>query len=324
MAKDITIIGPAVIDVLASPVTPDVFQIGTQPVKEMKLSFGGDALNESVVLTRLGKQVELVSKLGKDDAGDRVVDYIRNEGLSMDSITREEHLQTSMIIVLVDESGERCFLTNPEGSHRKLSEKDVEPYLDQAADIVSFAGLFISPALDIPATERIFRRIKEKPERILAVDMTKAKNGETLGDIQGLLPYVDYMLPNNEEIALLTGEKDPYINAGLLIDAGVTCAVIKCGSEGCLIRTKDVCMRIPTYPVEHAVDSTGAGDCFAAGFLWGLSQGLSLKECGCFACAVASCTVEKIGATEGVRSLEEPMRRYQKLLTSADGDSVCR
>lgn len=309
--KDITVIGAAIIDVLAGPVSEEVFRTGSQPMDMTKLSFGGDALNEAVVLARLGKKVELVTKVGDDEAGKRVQGYIKEHGMPLGSVKVEKGLATGVNIVLVDEAGERHFLTNPNGSLRRLTIEDVEPYLDGAADIVCFAGMFVSPMIDIPAMERMFRRIKEKTGRILAVDMTKAKKGERFEDLKGLFPYIDYILPNQEEISLLTGEKNPIVNAGLLVNAGVSCAVVKCGGRGCVIRTGDNMYQIPAYLVEEPVDSTGAGDCFAAGFLWGLSEKFSLKECGQFACAVASCAVEELGATDGVVSVDEPMKRFE-------------
>ena len=218
-----------------------------------------------------------------------------------------------MNIVLVDDKGERHFLTNPQGSLRKLSKEDILPYIDEMADIVSFASIFVSPLLDIGAMETVFREIKSKPGRILAADMTKAKHGERIEDLKKILCYIDYIFPNQEEIALLTGETDPYINARLLVESGVSCAVVKCGTKGCIIQTKDVRYEIPAYSVEKVVDTTGAGDCFAAGFLYALSEGMSLPECGRFACAVASCTIEHVGATEGIKSIDESWRRFQSL-----------
>lgn len=313
MKKDITVIGNAIVDVLAKSVDAKVFETGSQPVENIKLSFGGDALNEAVVLTRLGKKVDLISKVGRDEAGSRVLSFLEDSGVSVDKITVENGLDTSINVVLIDEHGERHFLTNPAGSQRKLAEADIDPYLDSANDIVSFASIFVSPLLDIPAMTGIFRRIKERPGRILVADLTKAKKGERLEDLADLLPYVDYILPNEDEIALLTGEKDPFINAGLLIESGVSCAVIKCGSKGCLIRTKNEMYRIPAYPIQKCIDTTGAGDSFAAGFLWALSEGMPLIDCGCFACAAASCTVECVGAADGVISVETPLSRYEEL-----------
>ena len=309
--KNITIIGNAIIDVLAKSVNVKVFETGSLPVDKIKLSFGGDALNEAIVLTRLGKNVDLISKVGDDEAGSRMLSFLKDSGILGDKIIVEQGLDTSINIVLIDEQGERHFLTNPVGSQRRLSEADIYPYLDSVNDIVSFASIFVSPLLDIPAMKRVFKKIKEKSDRILVTDLTKAKNGESLKDIAELLPYIDYILPNEEEIALLTGEKDPEINAELLVEAGVSCAVIKCGSKGCIVKTREETYHIPSYPVKNCIDTTGAGDSFAAGFLWALSEGWPLIDCGCFACAVASCTVECVGSTDGVVSIETPLNRYR-------------
>ncbi len=313
MDKKITVIGPAIIDVLAFPVSLLNMEAGSQPMEDIKLSYGGDALNEAVVLSRLGADVELLSKVGQDQAGTYVLDFLKREGISCAGIRRDEKTPTSVNIVLVDERGERFFLTNPGGSMRKLAEEDIDAVIDTAADIVSFAGIFISPMLDVDSMERIFRRIKEKPGRILTADMTKPKNGETLEDLRRILKYVDFILPNEGEAAMLTGEEDPRRNARHLVDAGVGCAVIKCGKKGCIIQTKDKCTEIPAFPVAKVADSTGAGDSFVAGFLYGLSRGFSVEQCGSFGNAVASCTVEALGATDGVTSLEEPMERYKRL-----------
>ena len=307
--KDVTVIGASIIDVLVGPVTPDVFKTGSQPVEMSKLSFGGDALNEAVVLSRFGKKTELVTKLGEDENGARVYEYIQKNKLSTESVTVEQGLATAMNVVLVDDKGERHFLTNPNSNLRRLAVEDIDEFINTAADIVSFASMFVSPMLGIDDMNYLFQRIKSRPNRTLVVDMTKAKNGETLEDIKELLPYIDYILPNEDEIALLTGIDDVYENARLLVESGVKCAVIKRGGKGCLIRTKDKQYEIPAYHVKNVVDSTGAGDCFAAGFLWALSEGLSLKDCGRFANVVASCSVEQMGATDGVHSLKEPMRR---------------
>lgn len=305
----ITVIGAAIIDVLTGPVSEQVFQTGSQPVEKTGLSFGGDALNEAVVLSRLGKKVQLISKVGKDEAGARVIDYAEGCGLTTECIIQEEGLTTGINIVLLDEKGERHFLTNPQGSLRKLAIEDILPYADAMGEIVSFASIFVSLLLDIPAMEQLFRKIKSVPGRILVADMTKAKNGERLEDIKCLLPYIDYILPNENEIALLTGICDSRKNAELLVEAGVGCAVVKCGAKGCIIATKEAVLDVPACPIERLADTTGAGDCFAGGFLWALSEGYSLEDCGKMACAVASCSVEQVGATEGVVSLEECRKR---------------
>lgn len=311
MKKTVTVIGAAIVDVLVGPVNASVFDKGSLAMEMSEMTFGGDALNEAVALSKLEVSVELVSKVGKDETGERVLHFLERSGVDTNRILREEGLTTGMNVVLVDDAGERHFLTNPNSSLRKLTLSDIEPHIEEMADIVCFASIFVSPLLDIKAMETLFRQIKSRPGRILAADMTKAKNGEQLEDIKGLLPQLDYLLANEAEVALLTGRQDAHENAKRLVEAGVPCAVIKLGGRGCLIQTKGMCLEIPAYPVEKVVDTTGAGDCFAAGFLWGLSQGFSLEECGRLACATASCAVECVGATEGIGSMGDVQKRLE-------------
>lgn len=305
---DISIIGAAIIDILAAPVNETVFSAGSCPMDTIQMSFGGDALNEAVILSRLGKRVQLITKVGEDEAGKRVLNFMEENRLSVESVKIQKDLATGINIVLINEKGERHFLTNPHGSLRKLAFEDIDSYLDEAAPIVSFAGMFVSPLLNIEKMKQLFARIKKK-DRFLAVDMTKAKKGETLEELKELLPYIDSIFPNEEEIALLTGEQDPIENAKRLVSCGVKTAVVKCGVNGCVVADGQGVRAIPAVPVNECLDTTGAGDSFAAGFLWGLANGWQTDECARFACAAASCTVEAYGAVGGIHSLEDVKRR---------------
>ena len=308
--KKISVIGAGVIDVLVGAVDEKIFSRSSTPTDFIKISFGGDALNEAIVLSRLGKKVQWISKVGDDDAGKRILNYAEENNLSVAGVKVEAGLATGVNIVLVDAQGERHFLTNPRSSLRKLSAEDILPYVDGMGEIVCLASMFVSPLLDIAATEKIFKRIKSQ-SRILAFDATRAKNGETLDDLKILLSLADYFFPNEAELATLTGDDDVYKNISALLACGLKCAVVKRGGKGCVIATKDELIEIPACRVEKVIDTTGAGDCFAAGFLYALSEGWSLEDCGRFACAAASCSVEKVGAVAGVTSLEKVLQRYK-------------
>ena len=311
MVYDITVIGAAIIDILASPVDENVFTAGTLPMDTIKMSFGGDALNEAVLLSGYGKKVQLISKVGGDEAGKRVLEFLQKKGIAVDRVCIQKDLATGINIVLIDKGGERHFLTNPNSSLRKLDLSDILPAIDHSAGIVSFASMFVSPLMTIPKMKELFAAVKQNG-KILAVDMTKAKNGEKIEDISELLPYIDYIFPNEAEISLLTGESDPCRNAQILLDMGVKTAAIKCGEKGCVIGDKKGIYSVAAVPVERCVDTTGAGDTFVSGFLWALSEGWETAECAKFACAAASYAVESIGATDGIRSLEEIRRRYEE------------
>ena len=311
MDKEITVIGAGVVDILVGAVDEKIFASSSTPIDFIKMSFGGDALNEAIVLSRLGKNVQWISKVGDDDAGRRILNYATENGLSVAGVKIESGLETGISIALIDERGERRFLTNKQSSLRKLAAEDILPHVGDMAQIVSFASMFVSPPLNIAAMEEIFSRIKSAG-KILAVDATRAKNGETLSDLKNLLAQMDYFFPNEAELATLTGERDVYKNISALLSYGLKCAVVKRGGDGCIIATENERYEIPACRVEKVIDTTGAGDCFAAGFLWALSEGWRLEDCGKFACAAASFSVEEVGAVAGVTSLQKVMARYGK------------
>ena len=307
--KIVTIIGPAIVDIMAGPIGEDIFNVGTMPMEDIRLCYGGNAYNEAVVLSRCGMKVNLISKLGNDEAGYRLRHHMEQLGIDTRGVSMEDGVSTSINIVLFDEKGERRFLTNPRGSQRRLSEDDIIDKLDPSADIVCFSCMFVSPLLDVPAMRRIFKKIKQREGCTLVVDMTKAKNGERIADLRPLLPYIDFLLPNEAELDLLSGG-DVDSGARELLDGGVGCVVVKLGGRGCEVFTPAERFRMDAFKTQGLKDTTGAGDCFAAGFIYALCSGMDLKNCARFANAAASCCVECIGATEGVVSLEEPMRRY--------------
>ncbi len=309
----ISVFGPVNVDVMARPVDFGKLHSGSLPMEDIRIAYGGDALNEAVVLRRLGADVELVSSVGQDETGDRLVRFLEKEGISGARINRAADAPTSVNIVLVDPQGERYFLTDPHGSMRRIRREDYMPFLASAGDIICFPGMFVSREMDIPAMEAVIAEARKKPGRILCADMTKAKNGERLEDLRGILPMIDYIFPNEAEAEQLTGEADARKNARLFAEAGAGCAVIKRGARGCVIATRDEILELPAYPVSRAVDTTGAGDAFAAGFVYGLSRKMPPADCGLFASAAASCIVETAGANQGIRSVEEPMARFMEL-----------
>ena len=197
MSKEISVIGAGVVDVLVGAVDEKIFLSHSTPVDFITLSFGGDALNEAIVLTRLGKRVQWISKVGDDDAGRRILNYAEENGLGVDSVTVEAGLASGVNIVMINAQGERLFLTNPRGSLRKLEEADILPHIENLAPIVSFASMFVSPPLTIEVMTRLFRKIKASG-RTIALDTTRAKDGETLDDLAELLSYVDYFFPERK------------------------------------------------------------------------------------------------------------------------------
>ncbi len=309
--KRTVIIGAAILDVLARPVDPSVFEIGSLPAETIALSTGGDAMNEACVLASLGGKTRLVSKLGKDPGAELILARCRTLGIDTEYIVRTPEIPTSVNVVLVDEKGERHFITSPEGTLRKLYPEDVREEALTGGDILSFASIFVAPGFDDQSMFRLFSEAKKRGMTVCA-DMTKRKKGETLEDLRDCLSCVDFIFPNYAEASLLTGLQDWEEIGDAFLKCGVKHVILKAGAKGCFVKTPEEHFWSPACPGVRCVDTTGAGDTFTGCFLFALSRGYSLRECAAFANAGASLCVEQVGAPGNGLRLEEVLGRMRK------------
>lgn len=294
---EIIIIGAAILDVLVRPADAAVFETGSYAAEDIRLSVGGDALNEATVLAGLGKKVLLETVIGADRAGKYLLDHCAECGILLPENCVREHIPTGINVVLVDRSGARHFLTNPAGTLRRLTLPDIHMPFPESAKIVCFASIFVFPEIGPTELETIFRQAKKQGKTVCA-DMTKCKNGETAEDLACALRYVDYLIPNDEEAMLLTGEKTVEGAAKKLRNAGVQNVIIKCGARGCYLKSGESGAWISAEPDVTCIDTTGAGDSFTAGFLYALSQEKDIRECARYGNRCGAKAVGVIGAVE--------------------------
>lgn len=296
-SPEILIIGAAIIDVLARPAGPEVFQSGSCPMDRICMTTGGDALNEAILLAGMGKKVYLETVIGEDEAGAMVARRCEKSGISLEKRQIRPNLHTSVNIVLVQENGERSFLTDPHGAQRKLRLEDIRMPFPSAAKILCFASIFVFPEIGPDDLKIIFSQAKSQGMTVCA-DMTKPKKGETAEDFREALSCVDYLIPNVEEACMFTKRGTAQEAARELLNAGVKHVIIKCGDRGCLVADQDDIYQVPAKEPVNCVDTTGAGDSFVAGFLYGLSEGKSLHECAENGNAWGAKAVAETGATE--------------------------
>ncbi len=151
-------------------------------------------------------------------------------------------------------------------------------------------------------------------EKIAFSLMIMPRLKETLEDIREALSYVDYFFPNFDEACLLTGETEESKVADVLFGCGVKNVVMKIGKRGCYIRNQEGAMIVPACKGITAIDTIGAGDNFASGFIAGLLQGKNIRECGIYANCTAAVSVQYGGATAGVQNkeiVEKMLAKYQ-------------
>jgi len=297
--KKVEIIGASIVDVLVSPAEESVFLTGSYAADNIVMSYGGDALNEATVLQGLGVPVHLETVVGGDSAGESICRHMEEINLEKTGLHVKEGLPTSVNVVLVKKNGERCFLTNPRGSQRKLQIEDITMPFDAEVCILCFASIFVFPQMGVQELKCVFSQAKAQGITVCA-DMTKRKNKETAEDLAEVLQYVDYLLPNEEEAMLLTGKENAEDAAQCLHEAGVGTVIIKCGARGCFVKNSEKSYWKPAVPNVKCVDTTGAGDSFVAGFLCGLYQGLALEACVELANQCGAKAVQRIGATSWI------------------------
>ncbi|WP_242970274.1 carbohydrate kinase family protein [Blautia sp. An249] len=312
--EKIMLIGAAILDVLVHPAGPQVFQTGSYPAEEIRMSTGGDALNEAGVLAKLGESPLLCTLLGEDEPAQIIETYCKEKGISLQYSRKRAGIPTGMNVVLVDEEGNRSFLTNRNGTLRKLSREDIPLPFPEEVKILGFASIFVSPLLGVKEMAEIFRAAKEQ-DIIVCADMTKCKQGETAEDLREALAFVDYLMPNEEEALLVTQKTSPEEAVEEFLRQGVKNVIIKCGKRGCLVGNRRELFWVPAIVQKDCVDTTGAGDSFVGGFLYSLLQGKTLKDCARFANACGAAAVRKVGATEGIESREQ----IEEILNNADG-----
>jgi sugar/nucleoside kinase (ribokinase family) len=311
---DVICIGAAIVDIPLQPVSKNIFDVESYPLNKIVMTIGGDAINEATIISRLGYKVALMSRVGKDVVGDFVINACKKNNIDFSSVNVDPDIDTSINIGLVTEDGERTFVTNRNGSLWRMTVEDVNFERFKDARLLSMASIFNHILIDNSAMVKIFRAAREN-NLIICADIKKSRDCKGLNDIKEALSYLDYFFPNFAEAAELTGRQDLDEIADVLLGCGIKNVVIKAGKKGCFIKNKNKRYLILACKA-NGIDTTGAGDNFVAGFITAILDGLSLQDCGKFANATASVSVECVGATTGVQSRQQVDKRMQEYLNS--------
>ncbi|MBN6065196.1 sugar kinase [Aggregatibacter actinomycetemcomitans] len=309
---DVICLGAVVVDIPLRPVSKDIFDIESYPVDSITMTVGGDAMNEATIISRLGFKTGIIACIGDDPAGQFILQSCRKDNIDIEGVKIDANLDTSINVGLVTADGERTFITNKNGSLWKQCIEHIDLEKIKQAKILSLASIFNNPLLNGSTLVRIFR-IAKAANMLITADMIMPRLGETLDNIREALGYVDYFFPNFDEACLLTGETQEEKVADVLYGCGIKNIVMKIGKRGCYIRNAAGTMIVPSCKGITAIDTIGAGDNFASGFIAGLLQGKSIKECAIYANCTAAVSVQHNGATTGVTNkavVEAMLEKY--------------
>jgi len=239
-----------------------------------------------------------MGKVGKDVFAEFILEKLKGCGVDTSGIKYAEKKSTSFTFAAINKRGERAFF-HYTGANEELRFEDVDFSLIEGCKIFHVAGFYLMPQFDGEPVARVLQEAKKYGVTITLDTAwhSKVKNWQEL--IEPSLPYVDVILPAVEEARMFSKREKPADIASYLLSRGVKIVAIKMGGQGC-------------YDPVEAVDTSGAGDAFVAGFLTGMIKGWSLRRTAEFANAVGALCVQDIGCTAGIKSLKETLSFMKK------------
>ena len=268
------------------------------------MATGGSASNTINGITRLGMNGGFVGKIGKDDIGLFFTNDSVNNGVQPHLLLSET--PSGRCTVLVTPDSERTLCTYL-GAACELLASDLKPEMFRGYDIFHIEGYLVQNHDLIRTAVRLAKQEGLKVSVDLASYNVVEENLDFLLEI--VHEYVDIVFANEEEARAFTGkEPEEALN---VIAEHCEIAIVKVGKDGSFIKSGDTIVQVEPR-LANCIDTTGAGDLYASGFLFGLANNYSLEVCGKIGSLISGNVVEVLGAkmTDEVwESIQEEIRK---------------
>lgn len=266
--------------------------------KEPLIIAGGSGANTIKGLANFGHQCALIGKIGSDDAAKQFLENMK--ALSITPLLRQSSTRTAQTVCLITPDGERtmrAFL----GASQEMSSKDLDPSIFEGVSLVHIEGYSL---LNEQLTLEAMKLAKSAGAQVsFDLGSFEVVNAHKKTIIDLLPKYVDVVFANRDEIRSLT-QLTPEKGCEVLKDLCNT-AVILLGKEGCIVGSGSKQVQCPAFAVDP-VDTTGAGDLFASGFLHGYLQQLPLEECARYGALAGAAVVQ-------VQGVDVPPHAWQQI-----------
>jgi len=295
--SDITVLGIFVADIsfsgnkipiIGETILGDSYNIGP----------GGKGCNQAIAIARLGVRVNFISKLGDDEYGRLAINKLKEDNIDTSNIIISNKHKTGVAGIHIDKNTGKNAITVIRGAPSSLTIKEID------SSIIKQSKIFLTQ-LEIPKEVTLYC-LKIAKENGLVNILNPAPASELNNEFFTL---VDYFTPNETEAEFYTGikinnEQDAKDSAKKLINMGIKKVIITLGEKGLFYSDGKEEIYIKARPVK-AIDTTGAGDAFNAGFSFALLKGKKIKECLELANKVAGLSTTKLGAGDGMPTIED-------------------
>lgn len=255
---------------------------------------GGAGGTISVTLARLGHNVVLAARVGQDPFADYALRLVREEGVSESAVQVDDDHLTSTITVMQTPDGKRAMISSGAANRQldaaKLKKKDVE---SASAIIVSAYSLIGGPQREYAVKAIAYAKKAGVPVFIdLGTGAVNAAGERLMDSVVG----ADYILLNQHELLRLTGTHSISTALAALQERGASKVIVKVGAMGSIVWTPEETELVESIEIEDVVDTTGAGDTFAAVFAHAVLSGMKLSKAAKAANAAGALAATKVGA----------------------------
>jgi ribokinase len=266
-------------------------------VTDLAETCGGSAANTIVGLARLGCKVGFVGKVASDLEGKMLIEEFCKEDVNTEGITVAKQGRSGKAMGFIDEKGDRALYIDSGVNDEIEFNGTNKKYASQTRflHLTSFVG-----EKSFQTQEKIVETLSENVKVSFDPGALYARKG--FDALRTIVKKAYVALPNAGELELLTGKVEYRRGAEALLNEGVQIVAVKLGGGGCYIASSEENCLVEPLKV-RVIDTTGAGDAFNAGFLYGLIRRKSLRECGRIGNYVASRCIMKMGARTALPTL---------------------
>jgi sugar/nucleoside kinase (ribokinase family) len=291
---DAVVFGNVTLDVICQTVD-DVPRHESIAFEHVVVAPGGCGSNVAIGLCALGVSTALIGRIGSDDAAGLVETYWRRIGLDTRFIQRVEALSTGTSIGLIDHEAQPRFI-HTSGANQTLTAAaiDLPLIIREGVHNLHIGGYFVLPGVMDDSFARVLARAREQG-LVVSLDVVRSPRMSDPSFLWPCLPYVDIFLCNSFEASRLSGDNNPKTAARSLRSRGAQAVIVKMGKDGCWLESSFDSILIPA-PTVKVVDTTGAGDAFAAGLIAALLQKKDLPEACLAGNQAGARAVEILGA----------------------------
>ncbi|WP_328752058.1 carbohydrate kinase family protein [Streptomyces sp. NBC_00285] len=298
-AQNVVTMGVHVLDVLVRPVEEIPEGQGTTLVEDIRMTAAGTAAGTALTLAKLGASVRTAGAIGTDPTGDLLTQLLDRAGIDTALLVRRVDTSTSATVLPIRPNGDRPTL-HLLGANITYGLDDVPWDAVAEATHLHLGG---PELIGAEVAARILAHAKDHGV-VTSVDLLAPGELGTFDQIEPLLPYVDYLLPNEDQVLGFSEEQDLVTGAKKFLAGGAGLVAVTRGGDGALLVTAEGTETVPAFDVD-VIDTTGCGDAFSAGFLRGVSLGRTPREAAVLGSAAAALVAQGLGSDHGQFDLAE-------------------